>query len=47
VNAQGIRPARSDLIRRSPYLWEIPVSFRRDMRVPVRLFADDHLLDDA
>jgi tRNA-splicing ligase RtcB len=30
-----------------PVLWEIPKSYRQDMRVPVRLFADDRLLDDA
>jgi tRNA-splicing ligase RtcB len=41
------RPTKQDLIRRSPYLWEIPVSYRRDMRVPVRLFADERLIDGA
>lgn len=30
-----------------PVLWELPISYRQDMRVPVRLFADDHLLEDA
>ena len=30
-----------------PVLWEIPVSYRHDMRVPVRLFADDRLLEAA
>lgn len=28
-------------------MWEIPVSFRSDMRVPVRLFADEALVEDA
>jgi tRNA-splicing ligase RtcB len=41
------RPTKQDLIRRSEFQWEIPVSFRRDMRVPVRLFADDRLLEGA
>ncbi len=30
-----------------PVVWEIPKSYRQDMRVPVRLFADDRLLEDA
>jgi tRNA-splicing ligase RtcB len=44
--AEG-RPTRHDLQRRSEFLWEIPTSFRRDMRVPVRLFADERLIDGA
>jgi len=40
-------PTRSDLVRVSQYLWEIPRSFRDDMRVPARLYADEALLDDA
>jgi tRNA-splicing ligase RtcB len=28
-------------------LWEIPTSFREDMRVPVRVFADDRMLEAA
>jgi tRNA-splicing ligase RtcB len=35
---------RGDLVRLGPVSWEIPTSFRQDMRVPVRLFADDRLL---
>lgn len=31
----------------SDYLWELPASFRDDMRVPVWLYADDELLEDA
>ena len=34
-----------DLIRISDYEWEIPQSFRADMRVPVRLFATRRLLE--
>ena len=35
-----------DLKRLSPYEWEIPMSVRSDMRVPVRLFASGELLED-
>ncbi len=35
---------RGDLHRLGPVSWEIPASYRQDMRVPVRLFADDELL---
>ncbi len=38
---------KQDFIQRSPFLWEIPKSFRDDMRVPVRLFADERLLEAA
>lgn len=38
---------KQDFQRLSPYLWEIPTSFRQGMRVPVRLFADERLLEDA
>ncbi|MBN1148723.1 MAG: RtcB family protein [Anaerolineales bacterium] len=34
-----------DLVRISDYEWEIPQSFRQDMRVPVRLFATRRLLE--
>ena len=29
------------------YLWEVPASFRRDMRVPARVYATREMLDDA
>ncbi len=38
---------KQDLRRLGPVLWEIPKSYRQDMRVPVRIYADDHLLEDA
>src|SRR3990170_5420999 len=41
------RLTKQDLIRRSPFLWEIPVTHRNDMRVPVRIFADDKLVESA
>lgn len=34
-----------DLIKISDYEWEIPKSFRQDMRVPVRLFSTKKLLE--
>jgi len=34
-----------DLIRISDFEWEIPKSFRQDMRVPVRIFATSKLLE--
>jgi tRNA-splicing ligase RtcB len=36
-----------DLTQISDYEWEIPQTFRQDMRVPVRLFATRRLLDKA
>lgn len=36
-----------DLIQISEFEWEIPKSYRRDMRVPVRLFATRQLLEDV
>lgn len=37
----------NDLVRISDYQWEIPLSFRKDMRVPVRLFATRELLEEV
>jgi len=47
MNPREGRPTKQDLIRRSPFQWEIPIGYRADMRVPVRLFADDRLLEEA
>jgi tRNA-splicing ligase RtcB len=33
--------------RISDYVWEIPATFRDDMRVPARIYADDELLEEA
>jgi tRNA-splicing ligase RtcB len=33
--------------RISDYVWEIPATFRDDMRVPARIYADDKLLEEA
>ncbi len=38
---------KKDLNKLSDYLWEIPVSYREDMRVPVHLFSDESLLEEA
>ena len=38
---------KQDFTRINDYLWEIPQSYRDDMRVPVRVYADDELLGDA
>lgn len=35
----------NDLVRVNEYEWEIPKSFRADMRVPVRIFATPKLLE--
>ena len=40
------KPGRKDLIKISDYIWEIPKSFREDMRVSARIFADEKMLDD-
>ncbi len=36
---------KQDFTRISPVQWEIPTSFRQDMRVPVRFFASEQLLE--
>lgn len=38
---------RADFKRVSPYIYEIPKSYRSDMRVPARFYADWNLLDGA
>src|SRR5690606_26110518 len=38
---------KQDLRRVSDYLWEIPTTYRAGMRVPVHIFADDELIEDA
>ena len=37
--------AKRDLAKIEPYVWEIPTSWRDDMRVPARIYADDYLLE--
>ncbi|MFC1842710.1 RtcB family protein [Candidatus Dependentiae bacterium] len=38
--------SRDDLIKLEDYLYEIPKSFRSDMRVPARVYANDKMLED-
>ena len=35
----------NDFIQIEPYVYEVPTSFRRDMQVPARFYADAVLLD--
>ncbi len=37
---------RQNLIKISDYLWEIPKTYRNDMRVPARIYATDKMLGD-
>ena len=39
------RMNRTDLTQIDDFTWEIPASFRDDMRVPVRILASEALLD--
>jgi tRNA-splicing ligase RtcB len=39
--------SKHELTQVSPYVYEIPTSYRQDMRVPARLYADDYVLDMA
>ncbi len=38
---------KQDLTRVSDFIWEVPQSYRDDMRVPARLYASDKLVDAA
>jgi tRNA-splicing ligase RtcB len=38
--------SRSVLKKITPYMWEIPMSFRDDMRVPTRIFASEEMLGE-
>jgi tRNA-splicing ligase RtcB len=38
---------KQDFRKINDYLWEIPTSFHADMKVPVWIFADEELLEDA
>jgi tRNA-splicing ligase RtcB len=39
--------SKTDFHKIDDYLWELPKSFRGDMQTPVRIIADDALLEDA
>ena len=36
---------KADLVRISEYVWEIPKSFRADMKVPARVYASEKLME--
>mgnify|MGYP001125011149 CR=1 FL=1 len=36
---------KADMIKRGEFLYEIPTSYRADMRVPARIYADEELLE--
>ena len=38
---------KSDLVRIGKYVWEIPPTYRADMKVPARIYASEELLDLA
>ncbi|HEX7124132.1 MAG TPA: RtcB family protein [Gemmatimonadaceae bacterium] len=39
------RSVASALVRSGPVTWDVPVTFRHDMRVPARIFATEELLE--
>jgi len=39
--------SKKDFIRIADYLWEIPKSFRADMRVPARIYASEEMLTEV
>ncbi len=39
-------PTKKDLVKISDYIWEIPKSFRSDMKVPARFFASEKMIDE-
>jgi tRNA-splicing ligase RtcB len=38
---------KSDLVRKSEYVWEVPKTYRSDMKVPARVYASEKLLELA
>jgi tRNA-splicing ligase RtcB len=38
---------KKDFIKINDYLWEIPKSFRQDMRVPVRVYVTEKMLEES
>ena len=39
--------SKKDFIKINDYLWEIPKSFRSDMRVPARIYVSEKMLEDV
>ncbi|MBN2101058.1 RtcB family protein [Candidatus Dojkabacteria bacterium] len=40
-------PQRSDLRKMEDWLWEIPKSFRKDMRVPAQVYTSEEMIDSV
>ncbi|MEW5805723.1 MAG: RtcB family protein, partial [Patescibacteria group bacterium] len=38
---------KKDLVKIADYLWEVPVCFRKDMKVPARIYASESMLDEV
>ncbi|GAI54654.1 unnamed protein product, partial [marine sediment metagenome] len=38
--------SKKDFIKINDWLWEIPKSFRQDMRVPARIYTSEKMLED-
>jgi len=38
--------SKKDFIKINDWLWEIPMSFRQDMRVPARIYTSEKMLED-
>lgn len=38
--------AKKDLVKIHDWLWEIPKSYRADMRVPARVYATEHMIEE-
>jgi tRNA-splicing ligase RtcB len=38
---------KKDFKRINSYLWELPKSFRQDMRVPARVYASEKILENC
>lgn len=39
--------SKKDFIKINDYLWEIPKTFRQDMRVPARIYTSEKMLEDV
>ncbi|MBI2633922.1 MAG: RtcB family protein [Parcubacteria group bacterium] len=46
ANPPAGTPTKKDLVKINDYLWEIPKTFRPDMRVPARIYASERMLDE-
>jgi tRNA-splicing ligase RtcB len=40
-------PSKKDFIKITEYCWELPKSFRSDMRVPVRAYVSERMLEES